>query len=100
MNQGQLGKIGAKITGATGGNKVDSISPATANRDAKPAAPGETVELTSSAKLLERLEKTLAGLPEVDSQRVESIKTSISNGEYQIDANKIAEKLLRSDQER
>jgi negative regulator of flagellin synthesis FlgM len=66
----------------------------------KSAAPdGEKVELTSSARLLERQEKSFASLPEIDRARVEAVKTAIANGEYQIDAGRIAAALLRTEQQ-
>jgi negative regulator of flagellin synthesis FlgM len=68
-----------------------------ADGTARTQSTGETVELTSSAKLLERLEKTLASLPEIDRARVEAVKTAIENGDYQIDADRIADALLRAD---
>jgi negative regulator of flagellin synthesis FlgM len=99
MAQGLLGKIaenssaGARKVGSTAApvsGKAGSTSPDAIARD-------DTVELTSSAKLLERLEKTLASLPEIDRARVDAVKTAIENGEYQIDADKIAAALLRSE---
>ena len=63
------------------------------------AAKSETVELTSGAQLLERLEKTLAALPDIDAARVEAVKSAIASGDYRIDAEKIADALLRFDRE-
>ena len=57
----------------------------------------DTVNLTSSAKLLERLDKTLASLPAVDAGRVAEIKQAIENGDYHIDADAIAEAMIRLD---
>ena len=99
MDQGLLGKIGSKI-GETGTTRTLGTDASGQGKDAvSQKHAGDTVELTSSAKLLERLEKTLASLPDVDSSRVESVKAQIENGEYQIDIAKIADALLRHDQE-
>lgn len=99
MDQRILGKIDGKIgeTGTTKAVKLDS--PTRSREPGHQAGTGDTVELTSSAKLLERLEKTLATMPEIDSARVAAVKAQIENGEYQIDAGKIAEALLRTDKE-
>ncbi len=103
MDQGLLGKIGNKI-----GSKVDDTSTtklvdastsAPDNKNAAPASVGDTVELTSGGKLLEKLEKTLTSLPDVDRARVDAVKSQIENGEYQIDADRIAAAMLRLDQE-
>ncbi|MEN7342606.1 MAG: flagellar biosynthesis anti-sigma factor FlgM [Pseudomonadota bacterium] len=65
-----------------------------------PERSGETVELTDGAKLLQRVESELASAASVDTQRVSELKDAIANGNYQVDDQAIAEKLLRSDGER
>lgn len=99
MDQGILGKIGEKVgdTGTTG--RVSAGKSATDANVAKTTNTGETVELTSGGKLLERLEKTLAEIPAIDSARVADVRSAIENGEYHIDADKIAESMLRIDRE-
>lgn len=86
------------------GNKIDESRPADrvsgerASADATPAtgkAAKDTVQLTSGAQLLERLEKSLESLPAVDSQRVAEIKEAIANGDYEIDAQAVADAMLR-----
>ena len=99
MDQGMLGKIGNKVGETGSARKVDG-SPSTGSKDATQGPSTEdTVELTSRAKLLERLEKTLGAIPDVDASRVAEVKQQIENGEYQIDADKIAEAMLRLDRE-
>lgn len=99
MDQGMVGKIGNKIGDTGNTKKVGTDTPARGKEPLSQPASGDTVELTSSAKLLERLEKTLASIPEVDQTRVEAVKAQIENGEYQIDADKIADAMLRFDRE-
>lgn len=58
-------------------------------------APGaDSVSLTDTAARLRMLEGTLSASPEVDSARVADIQRAIADGSYQIDAGKIADKLL------
>ena len=99
VDQGLLGKIGNKVGESSTTKKVDTETSVRGNEVAPQSSTGETVELTAGGKLLERLEKTLASIPEVDRTRVEAVKSQIENGEYQIDADKIAEAMLRLDQE-
>lgn len=54
----------------------------------------DTVSLTDTAANLQSLENTIAELPVVDSQRVEEIRSAISNGEYEVNPANIADKLL------
>ncbi|MEO0574607.1 MAG: flagellar biosynthesis anti-sigma factor FlgM [Pseudomonadota bacterium] len=78
------------------GNRNDQ-APQTEQRDsAKP----DTVALTDSARALERAESKLSSAAVVDTQRVDSVRADIDNGTYKIDDQAIADKILRSDQER
>lgn len=99
MDQRLLGKIGEKPGEAGTTRSVNPDASIRARESGQPASAGDTVELTSSAKLLERLEKTLASLPDIDSSRVAAVKAQIENGEYQIDVEKIADALIRTDKE-
>jgi negative regulator of flagellin synthesis FlgM len=97
MTHGLLGKIAERATGSAGAGKVGKGDPAVRGQNQERPAGGDTVELTSSAKLLERLEKTLGSLPEIDRARVDAVKAAIANGEYEVDADRIAAALLYSD---
>jgi negative regulator of flagellin synthesis FlgM len=105
MTHGLLGKIAENSSGAAkkaanaGTSTPGSAVKAGVEGTARSRSAGETVELTSSAKLLERLEKTLASLPEIDRARVDAVKTAIENGDYQIDSDSIAAALLRADRQ-
>ena len=97
MDPGTLGKIGGKVDETKGGSKVSTDSRAPERASADPRSSTDTVNLTSNAKLLQRLDKALATLPAVDSDRVAEIKTAIENGDYQIDADAIADAMIRLD---
>ncbi|MBT8085341.1 MAG: flagellar biosynthesis anti-sigma factor FlgM [Woeseia sp.] len=94
-----INKLGDKI-----GNAKEALSTSASQRiEVKPNAvadaKSDTVELTSGAKLLERLEKSLESLPDINQERVDAVKTAIANGDYTIDADKIADALVRFDRE-
>ena len=95
MDHGAIGKLGNKVDDTGSNRKVSGDAGASQAASKSQASTSDTVELTSSAKLLERLEKTLASLPAVDSSRVEEVKAAIENGEYEIDADAIADALIR-----
>lgn len=97
MDPGTLGKIGGKVDEAGTGKKVSADSSAPQQSTVDPRSSSDTVKLTSNAKLLERLDKTLAALPAVDSDRVAEIKAAIQDGNYQIDADAIADAMIRLD---
>jgi len=60
---------------------------------------GTPVSITDQAKQLAALEQALQTLPAVNESRVAEISSSIQDGRYQIDPERIADKLLRLEQE-
>jgi negative regulator of flagellin synthesis FlgM len=80
---------GGKVSGTRG----DEAKAPKSQADAAPAA-SDSVSLTDSAARLRKLENSLADLPEVDSERVATIQRAIADGSYQVDAGRIADKLL------
>jgi len=61
------------------------------------AAPAisDTINITGTASQLQALEKQLSSLPVVDVQRVDSVKREISNGTFEIDPPRIADKMIQ-----
>lgn len=96
MSQGTFGKIGNKVDEAKATGKA-APSPSASQDAASPATTGDTVDLTSSAKLLARLDKMLEALPAVNAERVAEIRHAIESGDYEIDADGIAEAMIRLD---
>lgn len=86
-------------------NSGKPIAP-TAPGEARPRSPanaattvvssGAKVELSSLSSSLQKAEAAIAQTPEVDTQRVEEIKQAIANGEFKIDAGRIADGLIAS----
>ncbi len=97
MDQGTLGKIGNKVEEAATGNKVAPSSSKPEQSATAPISTNDTVNLTSSAKLLERLDKTLESLPAVNAERVAEIRTAIESGDYEIDPDAVADAMIRLD---
>ncbi len=57
-----------------------------------PAA--DQVTLTSSARTLQKAEETIAKTPVVNTQKVAAVKQQLASGTYQIDAGRVADKIL------
>lgn len=58
------------------------------------AEPAAAVQLTGTARDLVALEQSLHLLPAVNEQRVAAVKRRLDSGEYQINPQRIADKLL------
>jgi negative regulator of flagellin synthesis FlgM len=54
----------------------------------------DTVTLTDTASQLRKLESQIATVPIVDLSRVEGVKRSIVNGQFKIDSQRVADKML------
>jgi negative regulator of flagellin synthesis FlgM len=58
----------------------------------------DSVELTETASRLQQIEQALSNIPIVDDARVESISQAIGTGQYQIDNEKIADRIITSEE--
>ena len=78
---------------------------ANANRNTAPAAPanpavsgarqaGDVVAFTDTANTVQQAEKALAKEPVVDAARVERLRASVADGSYQVDPQRVADKMI------
>jgi negative regulator of flagellin synthesis FlgM len=70
-------------------------SSASSTQDAASTSSGDTVNITRSGLLMSRLEEIVRNAPAADAERVATIKDAIAADKYQIDDQKVADKLLR-----
>ncbi len=88
----------APVKGSKGGTAVadNSGSDASASTAAKTASQSaDQVTLTASARSLQKVEEAIAAAPAVDAAKVAAIKRAVGSGTYQIDAGRVADKLLQ-----
>ena len=87
----------APIKGTNGNGAVadKSQGETSAAGAASASQTGDTVTLTTSARTLQKIEETVARTPVVNSAKVAAVKKAISSGTYQIDAGRVADKLLQ-----
>lgn len=57
----------------------------------------DTVKISSTAQALQNAQSQLENQPDVDSDRVTALKKAIADGEYQVDAQRIAGRMLQFD---
>lgn len=83
---------------------VGASQPVARSREQSPneASTGDTrsgVQITDGARQLAALEKAIAAVPVVDDARVSAVSRAIDDGSYTVQPGRIADKLLRMDQE-
>ena len=61
--------------------------------------PGDRVSLTPEAQRLKALEASVAQQPVVDAQKVERIRNELAQGRYQIDPERVADKMMQFEQQ-
>ncbi len=81
-------------SGAQAVDKAQGETPA-ATAPATAASAADTVTLTGPGLALQKLSEAVAKAPVVNSQKVASVKQSVQNGTYQVDAGRVADKILQ-----
>jgi flagellar biosynthesis anti-sigma factor FlgM len=59
-----------------------------------PASATEKVDLSSRAKEIHRIKQLLDQIPDVREAKVQELKSRIDSGNYRVNADKIAEKMI------
>lgn len=91
----------------TGGNpfaKIDSYvrqvrgdksgSDATSNSSSGEVLSGDRVQLSPKAKEMQEAKRILGAIPDIREEKVAQIRKEIAEGTYQINSQKIAEKMV------
>lgn len=58
------------------------------------AAPEERVDLSTTARDIQKLKSAISELPETRDARVQELKAQVDKGAYKVDAEKLAEKIV------
>ncbi|MFF7064421.1 flagellar biosynthesis anti-sigma factor FlgM [Pseudomonas sp. NPDC008258] len=85
------------VTGGVRGNSAPGSAekPAASQEAASgTSASGEAVHLSQEAQQLQKINDKLRDEPVVNSARVAELKQAIADGSYQVDAGRVASKLL------
>jgi negative regulator of flagellin synthesis FlgM len=79
----QNGKVGAA--------ERNSVAPAVQNQ-----VPAEDqVDLSSQSKEMKKIADALAAAPEVRAEKVEALKKQVESGQYQVNSDNVAEKIIK-----
>jgi negative regulator of flagellin synthesis FlgM len=81
------------------GKQVSGTNEAAGAPAKTPSVETSTVHITEQARQLAALEQALNDIPVVNEARVAAIRNAIEHGRYEIDAERIADKLLHMERE-
>lgn len=84
----------ADTAGARRSEAAKAASTQPAAKTAKPSS-ADTVSITPSALLMAKLEEVVRNAPVVDHERVAAFKDAIASGTYEVDAQRVADRLLK-----
>lgn len=92
------------IVGAGAGNAGKAKAAASSRAEAPtkvaekaPKAAADSVSLSAQAQSMAKLEAALAEAPEVNSAKVEELRQAIASGQYRVQVEALAEKILSED---
>ena len=74
--------------------QVGRTDPAVPKQQTGQASTPDTVTLTDAATQLHQLEAAIRASPIVDTARVENVKHAMSNGQFQINPQRVADKMV------
>jgi negative regulator of flagellin synthesis FlgM len=84
-------QIDAYVNQVQDKNKADVAE----NKSDNTAAKTDTVVISDAAKRIQEVKSQLDEVPDVDEEKVARLRNEIENGTYNIDADKIAGKMIR-----
>jgi negative regulator of flagellin synthesis FlgM len=93
-------KIGHTVPGRLSTVKSETRTPSKGNASGASSTDnsGQSVNLSDLSRTLSAMETQVSDSP-VDTQRVASIKAAIANGDFKVDAGKVADNLVQSVQD-
>ena len=90
-----LTTVKGSSSGAQAVDKAQGSAASTSTAAPASSSTADQVTLTGSAITLQKLGEAVANAPVVNTQKVATVKTSVQNGTYQIDAGRVADKILQ-----
>jgi negative regulator of flagellin synthesis FlgM len=89
--------------GPGSGNPIEKISitkpVATGGSNSAPAGETDSVHITQSARSLQALSQAVQDSPDVDTARVSAVQQQIESGNYSVNPDRIASRLLQLEQD-
>jgi negative regulator of flagellin synthesis FlgM len=95
----KIGGYGNRPVQTGAGKTVARERDASASQSAEAGKAATPVSITDQARQLAALERAVQDAPVVNDARVAAVRTAIEEGRYEVSPERIADKLLRMEQE-
>jgi negative regulator of flagellin synthesis FlgM len=76
--------------------KEKATQRAASSEEGSTSAESAQVNLSQESKVAQKASETIRNTPDVRQEKIQALKEKIEAGEYQIDSDKVADKLLRN----
>jgi negative regulator of flagellin synthesis FlgM len=81
-------------TSSTKSSKQDATSESSSSSASKSSGTQDTVKFTDHAMSLSSLQQKITDAPDTNNSKIASIKAAIESGDYKINADRVASKML------
>src|SRR5262245_48516796 len=78
-----------------GGAPVSRVRDTTDGRKPETTVSASNIDVSDTARLLAAVEDKIANTPVVSDARVEAVRKALDEGRYHVDAQRVADKMLR-----
>jgi len=86
-----------RVSGQSKATADKAAADAAKGKDTPGSRPADQLDLTDRARSLKAMEARIRSTPDVDNQRVAELKQALQDGTYEINPERIADKLLALD---
>ncbi|MBU2862234.1 flagellar biosynthesis anti-sigma factor FlgM [Reinekea marina] len=73
----------------------NGVTPEKSGNGTESASTEDVVQLSDKARVMKAVESRIQNMPDVDQDKVDRIRNALSNGEYKIDFDKLADAFRR-----
>lgn len=87
------------VTGGAKTGPVERVAGDTQKVPAVQTPTGDSVTLTGAARQLQKLAEAVAAAPATDAERVASVKRAVDSGTYEVNAERVAAKIIAASRE-
>lgn len=94
IDPSKLHSIGRSVVGPTGNQGVEGLQGAGSAAGPSAAAGADRLALSQRAEEIKAARAALAETPDVRAERVAALKAQVEAGTYQVDPDKVAERIL------